>query len=327
MAELDRQIITIANQWAKNNIAFAIALVTKSWGSSPRQAGALMLIAKDGQLAGSVSGGCVESDVINAAQDCLADRRMADLSFGISDERAWSNGLSCGGNIDVLIVPQTDAFLSKRQLFDINAHYENRTTGTLAINTATGQCHLSSEADNADDKDDKTPSAKRPIIPFTITPARQLIIIGANHIAQHLTMLADQVGFDVVVIDPRDDFITKTRFPIGTRKAHWPDDCLAPDDCDANSAVITLTHNPVIDDQALTIAMASKARHIAALGSQKTHAKRLLRLSEAGFDDTSLQRIKGPAGLPIGSATPAEIALSILAEVVAAFRGRLPWQE
>ena len=327
MAELDRQIITIANQWAKHNIAFAIALVTKSWGSSPRQAGALMLIAKDGQLAGSVSGGCVESEIITAAQECLAENRMADLSFGISDETAWSNGLSCGGSIDVLILPQTDAFLSKRQLSDINANYDNRTSGTLEINTATGQCHLSYQADQDDDKNDKTLSERQPIKLFAITPARQLIIIGANHIAQHLSMLADQLGFDVVVIDPRDDFITKTRFPIGTRKAHWPADCLAPDDCDANSAVITLTHNPVIDDQALTIAMASKATHIAALGSQKTHAKRLLRLSEAGFDDTALQRIKGPAGLPIGSATPAEIALSILAEVVAAFRGRLPWQE
>lgn len=328
MSSLDTEIFATAYRWHQANRRFAIALVCESWGSSPRAKGAAMLIDETGRLAGSVSGGCVEAEVIEAAYHCLANATAVHLHFGVTDDMAWSNGLSCGGEISLLCLPVEDQFLSGSCLGAITTALQDRQHATMTINKTDfhAQIHNKEVEDKDKDKDKDEDKDEEAAYHFAITPTRQLIIIGAGHIAQALVPLALTSGFAISVIDPRASFITKQRFPpmaegAADLKEGWPSTHLSADKIDSNSAIVTLTHNPVIDDEALGIALASQAFHIAALGSRKTHQKRLARLASTyGYDEARLARIKGPAGIAIGAATPAEIAVSILAELIHAYR-------
>ena len=268
-----------------------------------------MLSAQSGESAGSVSGGCVEAEVIEAARDCYVANQHKQLHYSVADETAWANGLSCGGEVTILCLPVHDAFISGTLLSQIQSAQKTPTDQKLAICGATGAAKLT------------TKSGLDGHHLFAIRPQRALIIIGAGHISQILAPMANEADFDVTLIDPRAEFLTKERFAIGTHHCGWPSDILTPDKLNAQTALVTLTHNPVIDDEALCIALASQAFHISALGSHGTHQKRLARLAKAHpqFDTASLKRIKGPAGLAIGAKTPAEIAVSILAEIIAAF--------
>ena len=309
LPELDHEIFQKAFAWHKAGKACAIALITQSWGSSPRQAGAGMLICETGDIAGSVSGGCVESDVIEAGHNVIATGEKIDLQFGITDQTAWSHGLSCGGSISIICLPITDDYLSPAIISEINSAITMRKAHCLALSHSTGKAHLSFDQNRTDYHQ------------FSVTPLRQLFIIGASHIAQSLLPMAQSAGFDTTIIDPRDTFLTTQRFPTGTHLIGWPSHHISAPMLDAQTALVTLTHNPAIDDDALTIALASEAFHICALGSRKTHSARLARLAQnqPHIDPTSLNRIKGPAGLAIGATTPAEIAVSILAEIIAAY--------
>lgn len=334
MTELDHATFLTAQKWAQDGTSFAIALVTESWGSSPRQKGAAMLIAQDGAIAGSVSAGCVEAEVIEAAQDCLAHQTSRLLRFGISDETAWSQGLSCGGKIAVICLPVGGDMMPVSLIEAIHNAITTRTKTALHIDSMTHKATMAPpEAIIGQTIIGQTIIGQTMIeqgtlagdYHFPILPTRQLFIIGAGHIAQTLVPLALETGFETTVIDPRTSFITQDRFPrIGGKQAQlladWPSQCLTPEMIDSTSALVTLTHNPVIDDEGLMIALASEAFHIAALGSRKTHANRLTRLAHHGAE--ALHRIKGPAGLALGAASPAEIAVSILAELIQTYRAR-----
>ncbi len=155
-------------------------------------------------------------------------------------------------------------------------------------------------------------------------PPRRLVLVGAVHIAQPLAAMAGQAGFAVTIVDPRSAFATEARFPGHHLVVEWPDQAVRGLGLDARTAVVTLTHDPKLDDPALLAALASQAFYIGCLGSRKTHAARLSRLAEAGVDQANLSRLRGPVGLPIGATSPAEISISIIAEIIAALRGARP---
>jgi xanthine dehydrogenase accessory factor len=173
-----------------------------------------------------------------------------------------------------------------------------------------------------DDKSGMVETPEGPLFVQVFNPPLRMTIVGAVHIAQALVPMAALAGYDVTVVDPRRAFATDERFPNTHVTTEWPDEALEKIKPDRRTAIVTLTHDPKLDDPALQVALKSEAFYIAALGSRKTHAARLKRLTEAGFDDAALARIHGPAGLSIGALSPAEIALSILAEATAVLHGR-----
>jgi xanthine dehydrogenase accessory factor len=304
-SELDR-LIAAARDWRPARMALATVIAT--WGSAPRPRGSHMLVHQDGRFEGSVSGGCVEGEVLLAAAETIVDGQTRRLQFGVADDSAWAVGLPCGGNIELLVQP-VDARGFAPELFDLidDARDQGRAI-TLTTDLAGGRTETGS--DTGDGK-----------FVNRYTPPRRLLIVGAVQIAQSLAAIARELDITPVLIDPRGRFLTDERFPGVMLDDRWPDEAIAGRKPDAATAVVTLSHDPKIDDPALIAALASPAAYIAALGSRRSHAKRLERLAAAGVGETDLARIDAPAGLAIGAQGPAEIALSIAAGMIQAFRG------
>ena len=308
-------ILEIASRWQQEGHRLALAVVTGTWGSSPRQSGSLMAIREDGQIAGSVSGGCVESSVIESGQRLIKEGGAEHLDFGVADETAWRVGLSCGGKIGVFVCPdqsiaeglldEAATLIGQRKPASLDCRIKER-----AITPANGEAEANALSGDGN------------VFRLDVTPRPHIHIIGAVHISQHLAPMALSAGFGVTVIDPRTTFANAERFPGIDIVAEWPDEALEGVALDDQTAIITLTHDPKIDDNALAAALPHPVFHIASLGSTRSHAARCERLKEKGFKKRDIDRIHGPAGLDIGARTPAEIAVSVLAEVIAAFRGR-----
>ena len=307
----DLATLAAARRWVADGHRVALATVVETWGSAPRRAGSHLAVRDDGLFEGSVSGGCVEGDVITEAQVLLADGTgFRRLEFGVADETAWRVGLACGGRIAVL-VQRLDADGFAPALIDrLAAAADSGTAVRLVTDASTG---ATGEAD----------AAPEGAFVRDYPPPRRVAIIGAVHIAQALVPLATGLGIAPTVIDPRGLFAADARFAGLDLDRRWPDEALADWRPNAASAVIALTHDPKLDDVALAAALRSPAYYIAALGSRKNQGLRLDRLRAQGFDDAALARIHGPAGLAIGAADPPEIALSIAAEMTAAWRGAL----
>ena len=300
----DLAVLSTACTWAQAGYAVALATVITTWGSAPRREGSHLAVRVDGLFAGSVSGGCVEADVILAAQDLLAaDAGHAVLEYGVADTVAWTAGLACGGRITILVQRLAADALPLALLEGVLATTAAGQMAAISSDPATGRI-----VEGVDG-------------PFVrkYPPPRRLFIIGAVHIAQALVPLAGGLGIATTVIDPRGLFAADERFAGLELDRRWPDEALAGA-LNAASAVVALTHDPKIDDVALACALRSPAHYIAALGSRKNHAGRLERLAEQGFGQQDLARIHGPAGLAIGAVGPAEIALSIAAQMTAAWR-------
>jgi xanthine dehydrogenase accessory factor len=286
----------------------ALAIVVKTWGSSPRPVGSLLVVRADGSFEGSVSGGCIEGDVITQALDVMSEGVGRMLDYSIANDRAWEVGLACGGSVQVALMPVGTASLTAQTL---QAWHEALAAGRSAGVTLSPGPQLAL----ADDPGSAT----------LAYPARpRLAIIGAVHITQSLAPMAQLIDHEVIVIDPRGHFAAQERFPGIALASGWPDEALAQWGVTEGTAVVTLTHDPKLDDPALIAALRSPAYFIAALGSRKTHASRLERLKSAGFDEDALARIHGPAGLAIGAQTPAEIAASVLAQLIGAYRRAAP---
>jgi xanthine dehydrogenase accessory factor len=270
-----------------------------------------MLVHADGRFAGSVSGGCVEGDVLTLAAEVIARNRTTQRNYGVSDGAAWDFGLPCGGSIEILIQPVGDAGFPAA-LFDAIGNAGAR-GDILEIGTdlTTGRSRLAQT-------DEKALFINR------YRPPRRLLIVGAVQIAQCLVEIVRPLDVRPVVIDPRCRFLTAERFPDVELDDRWPDDAITERRADAATAIVTLSHDPKIDDPALIAALAAPTGYIAALGSHRSHAARLARLLAGGVVSTELSRIEGPAGIEIGAIGAAEIALSIAAGMVAAFaRSRL----
>ena len=317
------RIPEIALDWHRTGRKAALATVIETWGSAPRQPGSQLAISGEGQIMGSVSGGCVEGAVVTEALEAMEDGQSRLLTFGVSDETAFAVGLACGGTIRVLVEPVGKA-LPESLLADLVAARAAKHPVAYAVDLDSwsrallrpgqdGSVDLRLRSDKAGVEEDG-----RFIAPHN--PPLRLIVVGAVHIAQPLVAMARACGYAPTLIDPRDTFGAAERFPGETVLNDWPDEALASLAPDARTAIVTLTHDPKLDDPAIRLAIRSAAFYLGCLGSKKTHAKRVERLQAEGFSEAEIARIHAPVGLDIGAKTPAEIALSVLAQITQTLR-------
>ncbi|MFK4792696.1 XdhC family protein [Sphingobium sp. ZW T5_29] len=298
-------VIRKAIEW--RGAPMALATVIFTWGSAPRPRGSHMIIHQDGRFEGSISGGCVESDILQRAEEVIAGRPGHLACYGVADGDAWAVGLPCGGEIRVLVQKVGDEEFAPT-LFD----------NIIAASEAGRALTLSTDLDSAITREGVIDGQFH----NRYDPPRRLLIVGAVQIAQSLSALAQAIGVTPVVIDPRGRFLTEERFPGIALDDRWPDEAVAAYRPGESTAVVTLSHDIKIDDPALAAALRAPTGYVAALGSRKSHAARLERLQAMGFSSGDLSRIDGPAGLDIGAVGPAEIALSIAAGMVAGFNAK-----
>jgi xanthine dehydrogenase accessory factor len=343
-----RTLLPDIDRWRSQAKQVAVAMLVQIHGSAPQPLGARMAVSSTGEMAGSVSGGCVEGAVVQEALDVMATRRPRLVEYGIADELAQSVGLACGGQIGVYIEP----WLADDPL---TAEYEQALRDARMISLAT-VVRGSLTGGRLLVRPDREPSGtlgsevidhfavsraqtmmdlqRSDLIHFDVEgqanalfidvqpPPPKLIIIGAVHIAMPLITFAKVLGFYTIVLDARAAFATPERFQHADRlQIGWPADALPDLGVDESTYFVVLTHDEKIDDPVLLFACRSRARYIGALGSKRTHAKRLARLAEQGLDEAELARIRAPIGLDIGARMPEEIAASIAAQLVAARSG------
>jgi xanthine dehydrogenase accessory factor len=312
-----------ALSWHRAGEGAVLATVLETWGSAPRPVGSQLVISGSGQMMGSVSGGCVEGAVVAEALEALADGTPRLLTFGVSDETAFAVGLACGGTIRIMVVP-VGQHLTPAMLEQIVAARAARRAIALVTDTATWAARLSDGADDpavqARFRTDRAGMEDDGTFIAICNPPLRLIIVGAVHIAQPLVQMARSCSYDPTLIDPRDAFGSAARFPGETILSDWPDEALAALAPDARTAIVTLTHDPKLDDPAIRVALAAPVFYLGCLGSTRTHARRVDRLRAAGFSDDQIARIHAPVGLNIGAKSPAEIALSILAQMTQVLR-------
>ena len=323
-------VLEAARSWLDKDGRVALATVVGTWGSAPVAVGGQMVVAPDGRFEGSVSGGCVEGEVIAEAEDILAQGRPKTLEFGVADETAWQVGLPCGGQIKVFLerlekkegLPYIERALQARvrrqgllvrtRLSDgrheVFARAEAEADPVVRQHLESGESALQATADGE-------------VFLHAMVPPARIIIIGATHIGQVLAQLVKLAGYEVMVIDPRTAFAAEARFPGIRLDTEWPQDALPRIGLDPYAAVVALAHVGHIDDEALKLALRSECFYIGALGSRRNHSKRAERLKGAGFLDAEIARIHAPIGINIGAHSPPEIAISIMAELVLALRG------
>ncbi len=315
--------------WLQEGKKIALAQVVSTWGSSPRPVGSLLVVNEYGDFLGSISGGCIEGAVIAECQEIIQSGETRKLEFGVSQEKAWEVGLSCGGSISIFIQPITSLILLKQLI----TAWQNKQPVALLTDLLNGNQKLvSTEASHNEASIDKQiqidsiqllkvgksaplNSKNKPYFVRSFIQPYRLFVIGAVHIAQALVPMAVIAGFEITIIDPRAAFATEIRFDGVQIYNEWPDEILAQSSLDKYTAIVTLTHDPKIDDPALVCALNSPAFYIGSLGSKRTHAQRIERLSD-DFDHQTLKRIKAPLGLNLGGRLPAEIAVAILGQII-----------
>ncbi|MBC8506613.1 MAG: XdhC family protein [Anaerolineales bacterium] len=336
-----RDVIDLITNWTAQGKAVALATVIQTWGSSPRGVGASMALTSDGGIAGSVSGGCVEGAVLEAGIELLKNKQPRLLHFGVADETAWEVGLSCGGTIDVF-VRHLDVEKFQTLEKEINAGKSvasvmiikgpelllgqemivlegGGTIGTLGVDLDARALHYAQSAltDGRPRRIDTEESVE--LFINVVKPSPTLIVVGGAHIAIPLTSLAKTLGYRTIVVDPRKMFGSNERFPhVDQLIQAWPDKAFEKIALTSSTAVAMLTHDPKIDDPALIATLNSPAFYVGALGSRKTHAKRLQRMREIGVSEEQLDRLHAPIGLNLGGRSPEEIALAVMAEIVQA---------
>jgi len=336
-----KEVIEAIDSWlAAGEADIALATVINTWGSAPRKVGGKMAFTAGGRLiAGSVSGGCVEGAVISAGDEVLATGRPQLLHFGVADETAWGVGLGCGGTIDVIVeCLDRDIYAATRDPILANGSVTAVTViggpdglvgRKLAVSGDVVRGSIDPQLDmTVVELAGQTRQAMRYSLPGEVElfidvmrPSPALIMVGGAHVAIALAQMARILGYRTIVVDPRRAFGSEARFPdVDQLIQAWPDKAFAEHSITHDSAVVTLSHDPKLDDPALRAALNSDAFYIGALGSRKTTAKRRERLVEMGFNDAQLARIHAPVGLEIGADSPEEIALAIMAQIVAVYR-------
>ncbi len=335
-----RDVMDTIEQWQGAGQPVALATVVQTWGSSPRQAGAKMALTPAGQMTGSVSGGCVEGAVYDEGVAALKSGAARLLHFGVADETAWEVGLACGGSIDVFVQPlPRDFFEAERAALQDNVPFAVVTVvkgpaelmgkaalageaglrwGTIspALDEPAAELARDALAKGASRRARLTEDVQ--VFVEAVLPPPTLIVVGGVHITIALVALAKTLGYTTIVIDPRKYFGSEARFPhVDKLVQAWPDEALADIPLTRGTAVAMLTHDPKLDDPALKLALPSPAFYVGALGSRNTQAKRRQRLLDDGLRPADLDRLKGPIGLELNASTPEEIALSIMAQIVA----------
>lgn len=309
----DIQVLDSAIEWLAEGRRIALATVVRTWGSSPRPPGAWAVLRDDGAIAGSVSGGCIEEDLVRRVRDGLLSQDKPEvLTYGVTREEAARFGLPCGGTLQLVVepAPEIDHLRLLRQRIDAGL----LTARTLGM--ASGRVMLENAASN-------NPIVWDGIHLTTVHgPRGRLLIIGAGQISAYLASMSQALDYDVTVCDPREEYHASWRATSAHLVTTMPDDAIVEFKPDSGSAIVALTHDPRLDDLALLEALRSPAFYVGALGSRLNAAKRKARLKQHfGITETELQRLHGPVGMRIGSRTPAEIAVSIVAEMTAVKNG------
>lgn len=316
MESLDLRVLGDALAWKQAGHAVTLVTVVETWGSAPRPPGALLAVRDDGVVSGSVSGGCVEDDLIARTKEALqskapqAPNKPAMLAYGVSKEEAARFGLPCGGTLRLVQEPLLDTVWIETVLARTANHQLIARTLTLG----TGEVTLSDAVRAQSMQFDGT------TLTTLFGPRWRLLLIGAGQLSQVVAAMATALDFEVLVCDPREEYaLTLDTHPTpGVRRLQgMPDDVVRELHPDAHTAIVALTHDPKLDDMALIEALASDAFYVGALGSRRNQEARKGRLAEH-FDltDAQLARLHGPVGLRLGARTPAEIAVSIVAEIV-----------
>ena len=333
-----KELIPQIRKWVSEKKPFAIARVIQTWGSSPRPVGSALLVSADMEMAGSVSGGCVEGAVVKEAKGVIESQGGKRLIYGVSDDEAWSVGLTCGGKLQVYL----QSYPMERSQAEVWATL-------LDLLSANASCILVTALRDGENKNTLISKEGKVIgapLPPTVEkqamsallnrgqasievdqtqyfiqvfPRRsQLLIIGAAHITADLVQLAHFHDFETIVIDPRGAFARNTHFTVSPDRVieKYPSEVLPEFDLDAYTYAVILSHDPKIDDDALAILLRSGVAYIGALGSKKTHEKRIERLTQAGLSDKEIKRIEAPIGMDIGAQGAREIALSIMGSII-----------
>jgi xanthine dehydrogenase accessory factor len=316
-----RDVMTEVKGWLDSGDPVALATVISTWGSAPRPAGSRMAISRSGKIAGSVSGGCLEGEVFEQAQAILKGKPASLFHYGVSDDLAWTVGLSCGGEIDVLVEPLSQ--IHRELIGALDAERPVVLKTDVGETPGARQLLTSPDPDVADLLEHETPVRRDGLFlePFPRPP--ELLIFGGSHVAIPLTELASAIGFRVTVVDARSKFADRGRFPEARRVIHaWPDEVLKDLLMDGSTYVVILTHDPKFDDPTITAALRGRPRYIGAIGSKKTHRDRVARLTASGVSPDEIQRVHAPIGLDLGAQTAEETALAILAQMIAVRRGK-----
>jgi xanthine dehydrogenase accessory factor len=287
-----QELLATLRRWLERGDDVALATVVATRQSAPRPVGSVLGVTADGELAGSVSAGCVENDVYAEAREVLAGGPARERTYGITDEQAIGVGLPCGGEIDVFVA-RADPELLRRAVEELERGR------VVTVDPAGDRLELSSR------------------------PAPRLVVVGAVDTAEALCRVARDLGWRATVVDPRERWATPERVPSADEIAvEWPDDALARLEPDDGTAIVVLAHQDQIDLPALQSALRSDAFFVGAIGSRRTQGRRREALLEVGVDESDVDRIRGPVGLDVGAQTPAETAVAIMAEILAVRAGR-----
>jgi xanthine dehydrogenase accessory factor len=312
MESIDLEVLKTCEQWIRSGRRCQLVTVIKTWGSSPRPEGATLAVSDTGNVVGSVSGGCVEDDLIERVRQEGIVRTLPEIvSYGITADEAHRFGLPCGGTIELAIEPlsptsRIDELLVRLSRHELVARRLDLATGAVSLAPATAGMSM---------------QVSKAALTTIHGPRWRLLIIGAGQQSSFLAQVAQGMGYHVTVCDPREEYRASWNLP-GIEVIHaMPDDLVAEMKLDARSAIIALTHDPKLDDLALMEALKSDAFYVGAIGSRANNAKRRERLKLFDVTDAQLKKLHGPIGIYIGSKTPSEIAISILAEMTAAKNG------
>ncbi len=317
MDDLER-MPELALDWHRAGRGAVLATVVETWGSAPRGVGAQLVVSGAGEMEGSVSGGCVEGAVVVEAMDMVGGTEGKMLEFGVSDDEAFAVGLACGGRIKVWVEPV--AAIGEALLAELVDARAARQAMAYEVNVISGARRLvGAEAWPDRFRADKS-GMEGDVFVHVHNPPLRMIVVGAVHIAQALLPMARIAGYDPVLVDPRPAFGAEARFPGERIVEDWPDEALEAIGLDARTCVVTLTHDPKLDDPAIFRAVRSDVFYLGCLGSTRTHAKRVARLEAAGFSEEEIARIHAPVGLDIGAQGPGEIAISVMAEITQRLR-------
>jgi xanthine dehydrogenase accessory factor len=309
---VDLQVLKSAREWLKGGHRVVLATVVKTWGSAPRPIGALTAIRDDGMVEGSVSGGCVEDDMIARvrSRDLVSDK-PATTSYGVSAEEAQRFGLPCGGTLELVLEPlgpqsELDELLARVERHELVKRRLDMETGAVEIGAGKWSDQLAFDGT---------------ALTSIHGPHWRLLIVGAGQLSKYLAQMAQALDYHVTVCDPREEYADTWDVPGAVLTRGMPDDTVLAMNLDAHSAIVTLTHDPKLDDMALLEALKSPAFYVGAIGSKKNNDARRSRLAEFDLSKEEIARLRGPVGLKIGSKTPPEIAVAILAEMTAVKNG------
>jgi len=312
MDSVDLEVLRKSTEWLAASRRVLLVTVVKTWGSSPRPPGALLAVRDDGYVVGSVSGGCIEDDIVERSRrEGAYVKQPQTVTYGVSAEDARKFGLPCGGTIQLVLEPLTPKSRIG-ELLDL-VQQGNLVARTLDLESAEVTLAPARAADGL--------AFDGQVLTTVHGPRYRMLVIGAGQLSKYLAQIAVGLDYQVTVCDPREEYIETWDIPGIALVTTMPDDTVVAMKLDERCAVVALTHDPKLDDLALMEALKSPAFYVGALGSRANNAKRRQRLEEFDLTREQIARLHGPIGLYIGSRTPPEIAISILAEITAAKNG------